>query len=128
MTVGAAVLASVPDCGGDEPWWEFRHFELALLPALADFLPLLWILSRTAEVRHAGLIAGGIGAVRYGILQGSTFLASAASVGPAGKAHCTISVFYLAGLIVLMGIVYAASAVFVAGLLGWRWTKSSRAR
>ncbi len=45
LPASATILATMPDCGVDEPWWELRNFEIALVPALADLLPFLWLVS-----------------------------------------------------------------------------------
>jgi len=76
LLIGRIVLFSIPDCGVDEPWWELRHFELALLPALADFLPFLWLASRAPGVRKAAVIAGALGATRYAVVQAATLIQS----------------------------------------------------
>jgi hypothetical protein len=109
-----AVFASVPDCGDDEPWWELGSFQLALLPALADFLPFLWLASGSSAVRRAARTAGLIGAGRYVVLQGATLLAHASSGGQASNPDCTISVYFASALFTLMIVSWVVSAVVAA--------------
>ena len=121
LPVSWIILQSIPDCGEDEPWWELRHFELALLPALADFLPFLWLVSGAPGVRRAALVAGLIGSARYAILQAVT-LNYSMSYGYAGQGHtlnsdCTISIFIVVWLVPLMLTLWLVSVLIVAVIL-----------
>lgn len=118
LLIGRVILGSIPDCGVDEPWWELRYFELALLPALADFLPFLWLVSPTPGVRRAALVAGLMGSVRYAIPEAATLIYSASSGGQESNSACTISSPFVAaelGPIVLA--LWLVSALIVAVIL-----------
>lgn len=118
LLAGWWILTSIPDCGEDEPWWELRHFELALLPALADFLPFLWLASRAPGVRGAALVAGLIGSARYTILQGATLIYASSSRGQESNEDCTVSVFFaVLELAPTMLIVWFVSALIAAALV-----------
>jgi hypothetical protein len=127
LTLPAAwlILAALPDCGADEPWWELRHFELALLPSLADFLPFLWVASREGRVRLAALLAGLAGSARYAVPQALTLAYSASSRGQELNADCTVSSFFAAWLAAIMLALWGAS-VLVAGALVWRQVRTGR--
>jgi hypothetical protein len=114
LPISWIILASIPDCGDDEPWWELRHFEIALLPALADLLPFVWLLSRTPGVRRAAIVAGLMGSARYAIPQAATLIYSMSSGGQALNSECTISSLFVAGLGPLMLTLWLVSALIVA--------------
>ena len=118
LPISWIILASIPDCGDDEPWWELRHFEIALLPALADLLPFLWLLSRTPAVRRAAIVAGLMGSARYAIPQAATLISSMSLGGQALSSECTISIFFAAAVLVpLMLALWLVSALVVAVIL-----------
>jgi len=117
LLAGWLILASLPDCGIDEPWWELHNFELALLPGLLDFLPFLWLFSGTPGVRGPAIVAGLIGSARYAILQGATLIYSSSSGGQASNEDCTISVFFLVVLVPLMLTLWLVSALIAAAIL-----------
>jgi hypothetical protein len=118
LVVGQQILMSIPDCGEDESWWELRHFQLALLPALADFLPFLWLASRAPGVRRAAVLAGLLGSARYAILQGATLIYASSSRGQASNEDCTVSVFFaVLELGPAMLIVWFVSALIAAALV-----------
>jgi hypothetical protein len=111
LPISVAILGSVPECEGDEPWWDIGYFELALLPGLADLLPFAWLRSGTPGVRRAAVIAGLIGAVRFAVPQALTLLDHAST----GGGGCTISVFFAAGMLApTMLALWLASAVISA--------------
>lgn len=111
------ILASLPDCGDDEPWWELRRFEIALLPALADLLPFLWLISREPGVRRAATVAGLIGSMRYAIPQAATLIYSLSSRAQESNPECTISSFFAAALASIMLGLWLVSVLLVAALL-----------
>jgi hypothetical protein len=119
LPLSAIILSSIPDCGVDEPWWELGDFQLVLLPALADFVPFLWVASALPDVKKAGIIAGLIGSARYGAVQAATFAVSTVSDGLAGNPDCTVSTFSVVGVIVpltlTLWLASAALAFFGAG-------------
>ena len=117
LLISWIILASIPDCGEDEPWWELRHFEIALVPALADLLPFLWLLSGTPGVRGAAIVAGLMGSARYAIPQAATLIYSMSSGGQTLNSECTISIFFVAGLVPIMLTLWLVSALIVAGIL-----------
>src|SRR3989304_6628145 len=96
LLIGWIILQSIPECVEDDPWWELRHFELALLPALLDFLPFLWLVSGTPGVRGAALVAGLMGSARYAIAQAATLIygTSYGYSGQSFNSDCTISTFF----------------------------------
>ena len=65
------LLSSLPQgCViGDDPAWELRYAQAALLPGVANLLPFLWLMSMTARVRRSAMVAGLIGAARFVIPQ-----------------------------------------------------------
>src|SRR3972149_9523366 len=99
LPISAMPLASIPDCGDDEPWWQLRHFEIALLPALAVLLPFLWLVSGTPGVRGAAIAAGLMGSARYAIPQAATLIESMSSGGQALNSDCTISIFFVVAVL-----------------------------
>ncbi|MDO8616970.1 MAG: hypothetical protein Q7T33_14760 [Dehalococcoidia bacterium] len=114
LPISLLILGSIPECAGDEPWWELRHFEIALLPGLADLLPLLWLASGTPGVRGAAIVAGLMGSARYAIPQAATLIYSTSY----GDGECTISVFFVAAALVpVMLILWLVSALIVAVIL-----------
>jgi len=117
LPISAILLASIPDCGDDEPWWELRQFELALLPALADLLPFLWLLSRAPGVRRAAIVAGLMGSARFAIPQAATLVFSMSSGGQASNSECTISSQFAAVLAAVMLALWLVSALIVAVIL-----------
>ena len=118
LPISAILLASVPGCGDDEPWWELRHFEIALLPALADLLPFLWLLSRAPSARRAAIVAGLMGSTRYAIPQATTLVHSMSSGGQAMNSDCTISSQFAAAVLVpMMVVLWLVSALIVAVML-----------
>ena len=112
LPISARILGAMPDCGEDEPWWELRYFELALVPALADFLPFLWLLSRAPGVRGAAIVAGLMGSARYAIPQAATLIYSMSSGG-----ECTISSYFAVVLAPVMLTLWLVSALIVAVIL-----------
>lgn len=116
LLIGQMILVSLPDCGFDEPWWELRHFELALLPALLDFLPFLWLVSGTRGVRRAAIVAGLMGSARYAILQAATLIYSTSygGVGQGLNSDCAISIFIVIWLVPLMLTLWLVSALISA--------------
>src|SRR3989304_337430 len=81
LPINWIILASIPNCGDDEPWWELRHFEIALVPGLADLLPFLWLVSGAAAVRRAAIVAGLMGSARYAIPQAAMLIYAMSSGG-----------------------------------------------
>ena len=54
---------------GDTSSWELRHAQMAFLPGAANLLPFLWLMSPTARVRRAAMVAGLIGAAVFALPQ-----------------------------------------------------------
>jgi hypothetical protein len=117
LVIGRLILGTLPDCGEDEPWWELRHFQLALLPALLDFLPFVWLVSRAPGVRRAAVIAGALGASRYAMVQVATLVYSTSSRGQESNADCTVSVFFLLVLVPIFLALWAATALISGALV-----------
>jgi len=117
LPINWIILGSIPDCGDDEPWWELRHFEIALLPALADILPFLWLVSGTPGVRRAAIVAGLMGSARYAIPQAATLIYSTSSGGQALNSQCTISSYFVLVLAPIMLTLWLVSALIVAVIL-----------
>jgi len=118
LLISWIILASIPDCGEDEPWWELRHFEIALVPSLADLLPFLWLVSGTPGVRGAAIVAGLIGSARYAIPQAATLIYSMSSGGQALNSECTISSQFAAAVLVpMMVVLWLVSALIVVVIL-----------
>ena len=117
LLIGRIILFSLPVCVEADYWWELRHFELALLPALLDFLPFLWLVSGTRGVRGAAIVAGLIGSARYAILQAATLFYSAPSgehYGSISDCPGTISIFFVLWLVPLMLALWLGSALIAA--------------
>jgi len=117
LLISWIILASLPDCGEDEPWWELRHFEIALVPSLADLLPSLWLVSGTPGVRRAAIVAGLMGSARYAIPQAATLIYSTSSGGQALNSQCTISSYFVLVLAPIMLTLWLLSALIVAVIL-----------
>ncbi len=118
LPISLNILFSLPDCGIDEPWWELRHFEIALLPALADFLPFLWLVSGIARVRQAAVVAGLVGAARYAIPQAATLTYGMSLGGQTLNPECSISSLFVGALLVpLILALWFASALIAAVVL-----------
>ena len=118
LLISWIILASLPDCGEDEPWWELRYFEIALVPSLADLLPFLWLVSGTPGVRRAAIVAGLMGSARYAIPQAATLIYSTSSGGQALNSQCTISSLFAAAVLVpIMLTLWLLSALIVAVIL-----------
>jgi hypothetical protein len=120
LPIGRIILTSLPDCGIDEPWWELGHFELALLPALADFLPFLWLVSGTPKVRRAALFAGLMGAARFAIPQAVTLDYGLSTIAQPGNSACTISSPFVAALVAPIILALWLVSALVAALILFR--------
>jgi len=117
LPVSLVILSGLPDCGSDEPWWELRDFQLVLLPMIADLLPFAWLAVRGPGVRQAAIVAGLLGAARYGTLQVVTLLYSASSGGQDLNESCTISSPFVGALFFPVAIaLWLASVVLLAAL------------
>ena len=118
LPISWIILGSIPDCGDDEPWWELRHSEIAPVPALADLLPFLWLVSGTPAVRRAAVVAGLTGSARYAIPQAATLIYSTSSGGQALNSECTISSPFVAAVLApIMLTLWLVSALIVAVIL-----------
>jgi hypothetical protein len=91
--------------------------QLAFLPGLINFLPLLWLLSNRANIRWASLVAGVLGATRFALPQASIALYAASSGEQLGDPSCSVSIFLLALLIPLMAAAWLISIVVGAVVL-----------
>lgn len=111
LVLGRIILDRQPDCGEDEPGWELRHFQLALLPALADFLPFVWLASRAPGVRRAALVAGLLGAARYAIVQAETL---DYSMSFPRQSDCTTSIFLLLLVVPTILVLWLVPVLIVA--------------
>ena len=105
------IFAYLPDCGADEPWWQLRHIQRALLPGLLNLLPFAWLASRKVPVRRMGAVAGMIGVVRVALPQVLVVIYATSSVGQPGNSSCTVSVFLLVWLVPIMLGVWVASTL-----------------
>ena len=113
------IVSQLPDCGGDEPWWEAGHIRLAFLPGLLNLLPLAWLLSRTPKVREAAVISGLMGTAQFALPQGAF---AAYAIGPGaggqiGNASCTISSFSLLWVMPGMFILWLVCVIMGAAIL-----------
>ena len=122
------ILLFIPGCGevipgeplGSTDGWEPGYFEIALLPALAELLPFLWLASGTPRVRRAARVAGLMGLARYAFPQAFTLMAvlEVFSEGYFGVPECPISSFVVAlFLIPTMLILWLVSTLVVAVIL-----------
>ena len=123
------LISSLPYCQVDEPSYRLRHFEIALLPSLADLLPFLWRASSTLRMRRAAIVAGLIGSVRFAIPQVLTLIEHIEAVRwvPSGDAlhppepelcpEYTINTFFILYLVFIMLTLWLASALIVAVIL-----------
>jgi hypothetical protein len=109
LPLSAIILASVPDSGMDEPWWELRHLEIALLPGLADLLPFLWLVSRAPDVRRAAFVAGLLGMVRYAVPQAATLIY--------GTSYGEISIFFVLGILAPMMLTLWLVTLVIAAVM-----------
>jgi hypothetical protein len=112
LPITGAIIWFLPDCGVDEPWWQLGHIRLALLPGLLDLVPLVWLVSARAKVRRAAAVAGVIGVARVALPQLVVGLYAAGYGGEGAGPSCSVSVFLLTPLVLLMLGVWAASALF----------------
>ena len=102
----------LPDCGVDEPAWQLRHLQLALLPGLVDLFSFVWVVSAKAQVRRAAAVAGLIGVSRAALPQVLVGIYATSAGRLAGDPSCSVSIFLLQWLIPLVLGVWAASALF----------------
>ena len=129
LPISATILLIIPGCGepgppgeplGSTQGFELGYFEIALLPALADLLPFLWLVSRTPGVKRAAIVAGRMGLARYAIPQVLTL--TGALAGP----ECAVSGFGVVLLLFpIMLILWFVSAIVVAVIL---WTRGAETR
>ena len=128
LPISIVILLFIPGCGesvpgeplGSTDGWEPGYFEIALLPALAELLPLLWLVSRTPRVRRAAIVAGLMGSARYVFPQAFTLMAVLDVFGEGyfGVPECPISSFVVAlFLFPLMVILWFVSTLVVAVIL-----------
>ena len=114
VPITGGIIVSLPDCGLDEPWWELRHIQLALLPGVVNLLPPVWLVSAKSQVRRAGAVAGMIGVARVALPQVLVVIYATSSGRQAGDPTCSVSVFLLVWLVPLMLGVWITSALFGA--------------
>ena len=126
LPISFMILLSIPDCGKavvgepSDEGWELRHFQIALLPALADLLPFLWLVSRTPVVRRAAIVAGLLGSARYAIPQAATLLES---MGQFNGGECAVAGYFVGiVLIPIIFILWLVSALAVMLL----WPRGAR--
>ena len=129
LPVSGLLIGSLPYCLVDEPSYRLRHFEIALLPSLADLLPFLWLASSTLGVRRAAIVAGLIGSVRFAIPQVLTLIEHIEVVRwvPSGDAlhppepelcpEYTIHTFFILSLVFIILALWLVSALIVAVIL-----------
>ena len=117
LPITGGIIAGLPDCGLDEPWWELRHMRLALLPGLVDLLLFAWLLSGKLKVRLAAVVAGVIGIFRVGFPQVLLSIYVTSSGGQAVDPSCSVSSFLLVWMILAMLGVWAASTLIGATVL-----------
>lgn len=110
---GFAILSVMPQCGGDETWWEAKYVRLAFLPGVLNLVPLAWLFSKSSIARQAGGLAGIMGAAQFALPQAAlayyAAVPGAAVPGAEGQldnASCTISVFLLPWLAPSMVILW----------------------
>ena len=103
-----AILTAMPQCGGDEPWWEAKHFRLAFLPGILNLVPLAWLVSKSLPASQAGGIAGIMGAAQFALPQAALayYAAVPGAGGQLGNPSCTVSVFLLPWLVPSMVILW----------------------
>lgn len=121
LPISIIILFLIPGCGepgppgeplGSTEGWELGYFEIALLPALADLLPFLWLVSGTPRVRRAARVAGRMGLARYAIPQVLTL------TGALAGAECAVSGFGVVLLLFpIMLILWFVSTLVVAVIL-----------
>ncbi len=75
---------------GDSSTWELRYAQVAFLPGVANLLPFLWLMSRTARVRRSAIAAGLIGAARFAFPQ---VMLSFFFTVPGSSSSCSASVY-----------------------------------
>ena len=110
----AGIVASLPDCGIDEPWWQLQHIQLAFLPALLDLAPFLWVASSQSQVRRAGLVAGVLGMTRAALPQVLVAVYAANWGGHGGDPDCSVSSFLLPFLATVMLGLWLGSVLVAA--------------
>ena len=105
------ILFLLPNCGLDQPWWQLTHMCLALLPGLADLVPIVWLASTKTQVRKAAFAAGVVGVIRVRLPQLVVGDYAARFGGHGGDPDCAVSSFLLVLLTLLILAVWAASAL-----------------
>lgn len=117
---GFVILAEVPRCGGDEPWWEAKHVRLAFLPGVLNLVPLAWLFFKPQSTRQAGLTAGIMGAAQFALPQAALayYAAVPGADGQIGNPSCTVSVFLLPWLVPSMVILWLGCVII--GVLAHR--------
>ena len=104
------ILFFLPNCGLDQPWWQLTHMCLALLPGLADLVPIVWLASTKTQVRKAAFAAGGVGVIRVRLPQLVVGDYAARFGGHGGDPDCAVSSFQLVLLTLLILAVWAAGS------------------
>jgi len=101
---------------GDFPTWELRYAQVALLPGVANLLPFLWLMSKTARVRRSAIVAGLIGAARFVIPQ--VMLLFITTSGCSGSVYVEPYAL-LVRLLPLMFILWVVSTLLGTGIFLW---------
>ena len=84
---------------------------LALLPGLADLVPIVWLASTKTQVRKAAFAAGVVGVIRVPVPQLVVGDYAARFGGHGDDPDCAVSSFPLVLLTLLILAVWAASAL-----------------
>ena len=90
---------------------------LALLPGLADLVPIVWLASTKTQVRKAAAAAGVVGVIRVELPQLAVGYYAATIGRQDGDPACAVSSFLLIPLALLMLGVWAASALICVFVL-----------
>ena len=101
---------------GDMPAWELRYAQVALLPGVANLLPFLWFMSKTARVRRSAIVAGLIGAARFVVPQ--VMLLFITTSGCHGSVYVE-PYWILVRLLPLMVSLWVVSTLLGTGIFLW---------
>ena len=100
---------------GDTSTWELRYAQVAFLPGVANLLPFLWLMSRTARVRRSAIVAGLIGAVRFVFPQVMLFFFTVSGSTWSCSGSVYVDPYKLLLLVPLMLIVWVVSTLLGTG-------------
>ena len=105
---------------GDTSTWELRYAQVAFLPGVANLLPFLWFMSRTARVRRSAIVAGLIGAVRFVFPQVMLFFFTVSGSAWSCSGSVYVDPYALLLFVPLTLILWVVSTLLGTGIFLWK--------